>query len=419
MVIARARNRRAQQPLPLVDRAHDRRAEHEELHVVVRVRPRAEQIVAFVVADRPVDVLARSVDAGKRLLVQQAREPVLRRRPPHRLHRHHLVIGGHVRVLEDRRDFVLTGRHLVVTRLHRHADLVQFALHLRHERHHALGNRAEILIFELLTFGRPRAEERSSGVDEIGPGQIEIAVDQEILLLGPARGHDALGRGAEEAEHADRLLRERLHRSQQRRLLVERFAGPAHERRRDDERHRAAAVKQPGRTGRIPCGVTPCFKSAAHAAGRKARGIGLALDQLLARELGDGLALVRELQKRIVLLRRDAGERLKPVRVVRGAVLDRPFFHSLGDGVCRGRIERLAVRHRPPQRVIHQFGEAGLLHFVVEHEVAESVRCADRDSFFLFGNREVSNRVNGLNQHRRTHGFPLFCVQRPSANRSG
>ena len=50
-------------------------------------------------------MLARAVDAGERLLVQQAGEAVFRRHPPQHLHRHHLVIGGDVGVLEDRRDF--------------------------------------------------------------------------------------------------------------------------------------------------------------------------------------------------------------------------------------------------------------------------------------------------------------------------
>ena len=89
--------------------------------------PGLEQVVPLVVAHRPVEVLARAVDAGKRLLVQQAREPELRRRPLQRFHHHHLVIGGDVGVLEHRRDLVLARRHFVVPRLHRHADLVQLA----------------------------------------------------------------------------------------------------------------------------------------------------------------------------------------------------------------------------------------------------------------------------------------------------
>ena len=68
---------RAQQPLARVHRPDHRRAEHQELHVVVRVRARAEQVVPLVVAHRPVQVLARAVDAGERLLVQQACRPYL------------------------------------------------------------------------------------------------------------------------------------------------------------------------------------------------------------------------------------------------------------------------------------------------------------------------------------------------------
>ena len=41
VIVAGAGDAGAQQPLPLVDGADDRRAEHQELHVVVRVRARA------------------------------------------------------------------------------------------------------------------------------------------------------------------------------------------------------------------------------------------------------------------------------------------------------------------------------------------------------------------------------------------
>ena len=109
----------AQQALELVHRAQHGGAEDQELDVVVRRVAGIEQVVAQLVAHAPVQVLARAVDAGERLLVQQARQAVLRRDPPQHLHRHHLVIGGDVGVLEDRRDFVLARRDLVVARLDR------------------------------------------------------------------------------------------------------------------------------------------------------------------------------------------------------------------------------------------------------------------------------------------------------------
>ena len=68
---------------------------------------RLEQVDARVGAHRPVVVLARAVDAGERLLVQQADEPVAARDVLQDLHRQLLVVGADVRVLEDRRDLVL------------------------------------------------------------------------------------------------------------------------------------------------------------------------------------------------------------------------------------------------------------------------------------------------------------------------
>src|SRR5437773_2041842 len=79
VIVARMRNGDAQQPLPLVDGADDRRAEDQELHVVVRRVARAQKVVAELVGQRPVDVLAGSVDARERLLVQKRRQAVLRR----------------------------------------------------------------------------------------------------------------------------------------------------------------------------------------------------------------------------------------------------------------------------------------------------------------------------------------------------
>jgi hypothetical protein len=113
-------------------------------------------------------VFAGSVHAGERFLVQQARETELRRRALQRFHHHHLVIGRDVRVLEHRRDLMLARRHLVVARLHRHADFIELRLDFGHERHHPVGNGPEMLILELLALGRLGAEQRAAGVDQIG-----------------------------------------------------------------------------------------------------------------------------------------------------------------------------------------------------------------------------------------------------------
>ena len=83
----------------------------------------------------------------------------------------------------------------------------------------------------------------------------------------------------------------------------------------------------------IPGGVAARLERGAHAARGEARRVGLALHQLLAAEFGDGAAVGRRIEKRVVLLRGDPGHRLEPVGVVRRAVLDGPVFQRAGDDV--------------------------------------------------------------------------------------
>ena len=309
-----------------------------------------EQVLAGVGAHRPVVVLARAVDAGERLLVQQAREPVAPRDVLHDLHRQLLMVGADVRVLEDRRDLVLVGRDLVVAGLDRHAELGQLALGLEHEGEDPVGDRPEVMVVELLALGRLGAEQRAAGRDQVGPLEVVLLVDQEVLLLGPDRREHASRVGvAEQLERADRRLRQRVHRAQQRDLVVERLARPRRERGRDAQQRAVGVLEDERRRGRVPGGVAARLERRADAAGREARGVGLALDQLLARELRDRGALVGRGVEAVVLLRGRARQRLEPVRVVGRAPLHRPFLHRERDRVGERRVKRLAAGERPLQ----------------------------------------------------------------------
>ena len=113
-------------------------------------------------------------------------------------------------------------------------------------------------------------------------------------------------------------------------------------------------------------------------------------------------------QKRVVLLGGDAGQRLEPVRVVRRAVLDRPVLHRRRDRVGHRRVQRLAVRDRPAQRVIHGLRQARLLHRVVEHQAAERLGRARPARLFRFRHRPVANRADRLAEHCRTHAVAPF-----------
>ena len=107
-----------------------------------------------------------------------------------RRHQQLLVVGGHVGALEHRRDLELAGRDLVVPGLGRDAELEQLALAVHHEAEHALGDGTEVVVVELLALGRLGAEQRAAGVEQVGTGEEEVPVDQEVLLLGAAERHD-------------------------------------------------------------------------------------------------------------------------------------------------------------------------------------------------------------------------------------
>jgi hypothetical protein len=278
-----------------------------------------------------------------------------------------------VGVLEDRRDLVLARRHFVVAGLDRDADLEELGFAFHHAGEDAIGDRAEVLVLELLALGRLGAEQGTAGVDQVGACVIEVGVDQEIFLLGAAGRGDPLGARAEQLQDADRLRRQRFHRAQQRRLLVERLTGPADERGRDDQRHAVRVGEQPRRAGRIPGRVATGFERRAHAAGREARGVGLALDQFLAAELGDGAAFGRRREKRVVLFRRDPGQRLEPVGVVRRAMLERPILDRRSNRVGNRVFERFALGDGATQGLVHLLGETRALHVVAEDEAAEDL----------------------------------------------
>ena len=233
VIVAGGGNAGAQQVGVDVHGADHGAEEDQELHVGVGVVLRIEQVDAGVGRHRPVVVLAAAVDAGERLLVQQRLQAVPLGHPAEDLHQHHLVVAGDVRRLEERRDLVLARRDFVVPRLDRHAHAEELLLGLGHEGEHARGNGAEVVILELLPLGRPGAEERPLAGHQVGALIEQLAVDEEVLLLGPDRGDDPgdAGVGAEEPEDPHRLLGERFHRAKQRDLGVERLAGPRNERR--------------------------------------------------------------------------------------------------------------------------------------------------------------------------------------------
>ena len=157
-------------------------------------------------------MLARTVNAGKGLFVQQAHHVVLTRKLLHKLHGYLVVVGRNIGCRIDRRKLVLGRRDLVMLGFCKNAELPQLLVKLLHERGNARLYRSVIVVVQLLALGRLRAEERSAGVHYILAFFINAFVDEEIFLLradGRLYGCDVVI--SEQPEHAQSLTVERLH----------------------------------------------------------------------------------------------------------------------------------------------------------------------------------------------------------------
>src|SRR5215510_9278507 len=119
----------------------------------------------------------------------------------------------------------------------------------------------------------------------------------------------------------------------------------------------------------------PRFEGRAHAARREARGIRLAADQFLAAEFRYRAPVGGRSEKGVVLLGRNARQRLEPVSVMGCAVLDGPVLQRASDRVGGREIERLSAGDGGAQGAVDRRRQPGLLHLVVEHQLAELFGC--------------------------------------------
>ena len=339
MVVSGKRDRAAQQLLILVHALDEGREEEQEARVLAGRAARRKEVVSGVGGKRPVVVLAAAVDACEGLFMEQADQAVLFRDLLHDLHGKLILVVGGVCVGVDGGHLMLRGRDLVVLRLGQDAELPQLLVQILHIRRDTRTDGAEIMVVQLLTLGRLRAEERPAAQAQILALQIELLVDQEIFLLRADLRVDLLGLVvAEQTQDAHGLTTDRVDGAQQRRLFIQRLAGVGAENGRDAE----AAVLDEGKRRRVPAGIASGLERGAQAARRERGSVRLTADQLLAGEVHDDLAAADRMDEAVVLFGGHAGERLEPVGEVRCAVLQGPDLHAVGDVVCDVERERRA-----------------------------------------------------------------------------
>src|SRR5690606_29980700 len=114
----------------------------------------------------------------------------------------------------------------------------------------------------------------------------ELLVYQEELLLRPQRGQHPSRLRAQQLQRTAGLGVQRLHRAQKRCLVIQRVTGPRGEGGRNREVRTRGRLDDERRRGRVPGGVAARLEGRAQAARGERRGVGLALDEVLARELG-------------------------------------------------------------------------------------------------------------------------------------
>ena len=351
----------------LVHRGYHKRNDEQELRVVGRTLARLEDVVTEVGDQRPVVVLAAAVHAREGFFVQQTGHPVLCRHFAHSFHRQLVLVRRDVDGGVDGSKFVLCGGDFVVLGLGKHAEFPQFLVEVFHKRRHAGFNRAEVVVFQLLSLGRFCAEESPAGVHQVTAFFERFAVDEEIFLFGTDCGIEFFRLSAEEAQQSDALAADRFHRAQQGRLFVKRLTVVAAKRGGNAQ----SVVLDEGVRGRVPRGIAARLESRAQsAAGKRAR-IGLALYQFLAAELHNHAAVGRGGDERVVLFRGQSRHRLEPMREVSHAFFHRPVLHRVGDDVCGFEREGTVVRAAVLEFLIGVLGQTFAHDLLVEDHTAE------------------------------------------------
>ena len=361
-----------------------------ELEICLRGFTRREQIDTRVGAERPVVVLARSVDALEGFFVQQNAERVATCHLLHQNEQQLVVVVGEVHLLIDRSQLELVGCHLVMACLDRNTELQRLALQVLHKFDYAVGNRTEIVVLQLLVFGALVSHQRTTRQHQIGTCSPQSLIDQEILLLPTQVGGYALDVGVEVVAHVHRSLTHSRDRAQQGELVVESLARICDENGWDTE----CCIDNEGGRCCVPSRVAARLEGVADTAIGERRCVGFLLNEQLARELFEHTSHAVVFEECVVLFGRTARQRLKPVRVVCSSLIHSPLLHSRCDFGSDLTREWRTVVHRVEHSLVGLFVEITAHCSAVENLRAEVFRGA---SFGCLGSEGLT--VDSLLDH--------------------
>ena len=364
--------RRWSLPAVLVDAAKQRRHESDETSVFVLRLAWHEQVGAGVGVQSPVVVLAVAVYSRERLFVEQRHEGVLEGQIAEHIHGQHIRVGGQVGEIEDRGNLVLRRRDLVVGAVDRNAEFPHPLPGFGHIGVHAGRQLREVVAGLFLAAQRRRAQQCSTGGDQVRPGEVPFPVHQEELLLPADVADDFRHLGfTQKVQESDALLVDGQIGPQQGGLLIQGFAVPGHERRRDVER---LPVHERRRVG-VPTDIGCCLVGLAKSAVRERRTVRFGLEQISPRKIDDQpvrLEVDTDEGLELFTVNRPAHRR-EPMRIPNAAPRMRPFPDRFGKLVLGVPIHRQAGRPATGERVVHVRVDQFLQDGIVE-DVAVDVR---------------------------------------------
>ena len=210
-------------------------------------------MLACVRAQRPVVVLARTVNPLERLFVQQDHKSVFAGNLVHQVHHNLILVVGQIGFTIDRSQLELVRGNLIVSGLERNAEPQAGDLKLAHELSHACRDGGEVMVLQLLVLRGIVPHQGPACNHQVSPCGVERLVNQEILLLPSQIGVHLGDLGVKKLDYWNSCIGDGLECFFQGSLVVQSLSGVGQK----DSWNAKGVILNEDRGCRIPGGVAP------------------------------------------------------------------------------------------------------------------------------------------------------------------
>ena len=192
----------------------------------------------------------------------------------HEFHHQLVVVGSNVGGGEDRSQLVLSRSYFVMLGFSKHAQLPQLFVQILHEAQYSLFDDTKVMVFQLLATGRFCTEQGASAVYQVFTFFPHLFINQEIFLFRTNGAVYTHGVDTKNFQNIAGCFANSVHRTQERSLFIQNFAGVGAECSRDAQ----AVIFDKSIAGGVPSSIATSFEGSTQATGGEAGGVRLALD---------------------------------------------------------------------------------------------------------------------------------------------